>query len=173
MTYLYSKFYIKTIKKTPYEYCNNRRRICGINCYGTLNQKVSKLLLLIKNNYNFFRRLFIKLLLEPSSISYPYRKFFAGKTFSFVLESYWKLCLQKIKSYFIMEKWVTTTLFLQRCWNELFRNGKRKENAIPMKTLNDAIEMRNTILKNRESCDLQRHSRASLLTIVVAGGPTE
>jgi NADH dehydrogenase len=35
-----------------------------------------------KNNYNFFRRLFIKLLLpslEPSSISYPYRKFLLVK----------------------------------------------------------------------------------------------
>jgi NADH dehydrogenase len=52
----------------------------------------------------------------------------------------------------------------------LFCNGAEtswvKKNAIPMKTLNDAIEMRNTIKKFRESCDLQRHSRASLLTIV-------
>jgi NADH dehydrogenase FAD-containing subunit len=40
-------------------------------------------------------------------------------------------------------------LFCNGCWNELFRNGKRKKNAIPMKTLNDAIEMRNTIKKRK------------------------
>jgi hypothetical protein len=38
-----------------------------------------------------------------------------------------------------------------------------KKNAIPMKTLNDAIEMRNTILKNLESCDLQRHSSVVII----------
>jgi NADH dehydrogenase len=56
-----------------------------------------------------------------------------------------------------MEKWVTTTFFATGAETSYW-NGKRKENAIPMKTLNDAIEMRNTILKFRESCDLQRHS---------------
>jgi NADH dehydrogenase FAD-containing subunit len=33
-----------------------------LTCYGTLNQKGVQVTLL-KNNYNFFRRLFIKLLL--------------------------------------------------------------------------------------------------------------
>ena len=47
-----------------------------------------------------------------------------------------------------------------------------KKNAIPMKTLNDAIEMRNTILKNLEKAAICKdiRKRRKLLTIVVAGG---
>jgi NADH dehydrogenase len=41
-----------------------------------------------------------------------------------------------------------------------------------MKTLNDAIEMRNTILKNLELRSAKTFERRKLLTIVVAGGPT-
>jgi NADH dehydrogenase FAD-containing subunit len=38
--------------------------VAGINCYGTLNQKGVQVTLVDKKNYyNFFRRLFIKLLL--------------------------------------------------------------------------------------------------------------
>ncbi len=47
-----------------------------------------------------------------------------------------------------------------------------KKNAIPMKTLNDAIEMRNTLLKNLEKAAICKdiHKRRVLLTIVVVGG---
>jgi NADH dehydrogenase len=51
-------------------------------------------------------------------------------------------------------------VFCNGCWNELFRNGKRKENAIPMKTLNDAIEMRNNI-KNLEKAAICKDIRES------------
>jgi NADH dehydrogenase len=47
-----------------------------------------------------------------------------------------------------------------------------KKNAIPMKTLNDAIVMRNTLLKNLEKAAICKdiRERRKLLTIVVAGG---
>ncbi|WP_310560611.1 FAD-dependent oxidoreductase [Flavobacterium sp.] len=47
-----------------------------------------------------------------------------------------------------------------------------RKNAIPMKTLNDAIEMRNALLKNLEKAAICKdiRKRRSLLTIVVAGG---
>jgi NADH dehydrogenase len=46
------------------------------------------------------------------------------------------------------------------------------KNAIPMKTLNDAIVMRNTLLKNLEKAAICKEirKRRKLLTIVVAGG---
>ncbi len=50
-----------------------------------------------------------------------------------------------------------------------------KKNAIPMKTLNDAIEMRNTLLKNLEKaaiCKDIRERRKLLTIVVVGGGPT-
>ena len=47
-----------------------------------------------------------------------------------------------------------------------------RKNAIPMKTLNDAIEMRNALLKNLEKAAICKdiRKRRLLLTIVVAGG---
>ena len=47
-----------------------------------LNQKGIHVTLVDKNNYNFFAPLIYQVataFLEPSSISYPFRKFFAGK----------------------------------------------------------------------------------------------
>lgn len=47
-----------------------------------------------------------------------------------------------------------------------------QKNAIPMKTLNDAIEMRNKLLQNMEKAVLEKdiRERRKLLTVVVAGG---
>jgi NADH dehydrogenase len=44
-----------------------------------------------------------------------------------------------------------------------------------MKTLNDAIEMRNTILKNLEKAAICKdtESRQKLTIVVAGGGPTE
>jgi hypothetical protein len=104
MTYLYSKFYIKTIKK-PYEYCNNRRRICGINCYGTFKSKGVQVTLVDKTTIIFSAAYLSSCycFLEPSSISYPYRKFFAGKKIQFRLGKLLKVVPSEKKSYFIME----------------------------------------------------------------------
>jgi NADH dehydrogenase len=55
----------------------------GINLAKALtNEKGITVTLVDKNNYNFFPPLIYQVataFLEPSSISYPFRKFFAGK----------------------------------------------------------------------------------------------
>ncbi len=55
----------------------------GINLAKELtNEKDIEVTLVDKNNYNFFPPLIYQVataFLEPSSISYPFRKFFAGK----------------------------------------------------------------------------------------------
>jgi NADH dehydrogenase len=48
-----------------------------------------------------------------------------------------------------------------------------KKNAIPMKTLNDAIEMRNTILKKKAAICKDIESVVNYLTFIAGGGPTE
>ena len=52
-----------------------------------------------------------------------------------------------------------------------FGNENIRRNAIPMKTLNDALEMRNTLLQRLELAVITRdpEERKKLLTIVVAG----
>ncbi|WP_291122244.1 FAD-dependent oxidoreductase, partial [Flavobacterium sp. UBA6046] len=55
----------------------------GINLVKELtNHKGIEVILVDKNNYNFFPPLIYQVataFLEPSSISYPFRKFFSGK----------------------------------------------------------------------------------------------
>ncbi|AWA30608.1 FAD-dependent oxidoreductase [Flavobacterium magnum] len=150
----------------------------GINlCNELANHKQIKVTLVDKNNYNFFPPLIYQVataFLEPSSISYPFRKFFAGKKnlqFRFgelqsVVPSENKVILNN------GELRYDALVFATGAETNYFGMENVKKNAIPMKTLNDAIEMRNTLLKNIEkasSCkDIRK--RRKLLTIVVAGG---
>ena len=150
----------------------------GINlAKELLDFKGIEVVLVDKNNYNFFPPLIYQVataFLEPSSISYPFRKFFAGKkNLEFRLGELLK----------VNQSQNTITLnngdldydklvFATGAETNYFGMENVKQNAIPMKTLNDAIEMRNTILKNLEKATITKEirERRKLLTIVVVGG---
>lgn len=150
----------------------------GINLAKELvNHKDINVTLIDKNNYNFFPPLIYQVataFLEPSSISYPFRKFFAGKkNLQFRLGE-----LQEVKP---SENTIVLNngelaydylVFATGAETSYFGMENVKKNAIPMKTLNDAIEMRNTLLKNIEKASICKdiRKRRKLLTIVVAGG---
>jgi NADH dehydrogenase len=150
----------------------------GINlAKELLDFKGIEVVLVDKNNYHFFPPLIYQVataFLEPSSISYPYRKFFAGKkNLEFRLGE-----LLKVNQ---VENTITLSngdlhydqlVFATGAETSYFGMENVKQNAIPMKTLNDAIEMRNTILKNLEKATITKEirERRKLLTIVVAGG---
>ena len=150
----------------------------GINLAKELeNQKGVELILVDKNNYNFFPPLIYQVAtayLEPSSISYPFRKFFAGKkNLQFRLGELQKVIPQENK--IILNNGELTydyLVFANGAETSYFGMENVKRHSIPMKTLNDAIEMRNTILKNLEKAAICKdiRERRKLLTIVVAGG---
>lgn len=145
-----------------------------------LNQKGIHVTLVDKNNYNFFPPLIYQVataFLEPSSISYPFRKFFAGKkNLQFrlgkllsVVPSENKIILHNGELHY------DQLVFATGAETSYFGMENVKKNAIPMKTLNDAIEMRNTILKNLEKaavCKEIRKRRAYMTIVVAGGGPT-
>lgn len=142
-----------------------------------LNEKGIHVTLVDKNNYNFFPPLIYQVataFLEPSSISYPFRKFFAGKkNLQFRLGELQKVIHAENK--IILNNGELTydyLVFATGAETSYFGMENVKKNAIPMKTLNDAIEMRNTILKNLEKAAICKdiRKRRKLLTIVVAGG---
>lgn len=142
-----------------------------------LNEKGIHVTLVDKNNYNFFPPLIYQVataFLEPSSISYPFRKFFAGKkNLQFRLGELQKVIPTENK--IILNNGELTydyLVFATGAETSYFGMENVKKNAIPMKTLNDAIEMRNTILKNLEKAAICKdiRKRRKLLTIVVAGG---
>ncbi|WP_269684561.1 NAD(P)/FAD-dependent oxidoreductase [Flavobacterium lacustre] len=142
-----------------------------------LNEEGIHVTLVDKNNYNFFPPLIYQVataFLEPSSISYPFRKFFAGKkNLQFRLGELQKVIPTENK--IILNNGELTydyLVFATGAETSYFGMENVKKNAIPMKTLNDAIEMRNTILKNLEKAAICKdiRKRRKLLTIVVAGG---
>jgi NADH dehydrogenase len=153
----------------------------GINLAKELaNQKDIQVTLVDKNNYNFFPPLIYQVataFLEPSSISYPFRKFFAGKkNLQFRLGELQKVVLAENKIILNNgELHYDHLVFATGAETSYFGMENVKKNAIPMKTLNDAIEMRNTLLKNLEKaaiCKDIRERRKLLTIVVVGGGPT-
>lgn len=150
----------------------------GINlAKELLNHKDIEVTLVDKNNYNFFPPLIYQVAtayLEPSSISYPFRKFFAGKkNLQFRLGEL--LSVVPAENKIILnsgELHYDQLVFATGAETSYFGMENVKKNAIPMKTLNDAIEMRNTLLKNLEKAAICKdiRKRRKLLTIVVAGG---
>ncbi|CAG5068732.1 NADH dehydrogenase-like protein [Dyadobacter sp. CECT 9623] len=153
----------------------------GIN----LAQKLSKdknfhITLVDKNNYNFFPPLLYQVatgFLEASNISYPFRKFFQGK-------ENLRFSLGEFRQVFLAQNKVLTDageidydylVFATGTETNYFGMENVKKNAVPMKTVKDALALRNTILANKEKAarinDLAE--RRKLLSIVVAGaGPT-
>jgi len=142
-----------------------------------LNQDGVHVTLVDKNNYNFFPPLIYQVAtayLEPSSISYPFRKFFAGKkNLQFRLGELLEVVPTENKIILSNgELNYDKLVFATGAETSYFGMENVKKNAIPMKTLNDAIVMRNTLLKNLEKAAITKdiRKRRKLLTIVVAGG---
>lgn len=150
----------------------------GINLAKELtNVPDVQVTLIDKNNYNFFPPLIYQVAtayLEPSSISYPFRKFFAGKkNLNFRLGEVLKV--DQAENKVILnngELFYDKLVFASGAETSFFGMENVEKNAIPMKTLNDAIEMRNKLLQNMEKAVLTKNirERRKLLTVVVAGG---
>jgi NADH dehydrogenase len=153
----------------------------GINlAKALLKCKESQVVLVDKNNYNFFPPLIYQVgtaFLEPSSISYPFRKFFAGKKnlnfrlgeFQRVIPSENKIILDNGELNYDYLVFATGTE------TNYFGMENVKKNAIPMKTLNDAIDMRNRLLQSMEEaaiCKDKKEKRKLLNIVVAGGGPT-
>ncbi|MDV6167131.1 NAD(P)/FAD-dependent oxidoreductase [Flavobacterium sp. DG1-102-2] len=130
-----------------------------------------------KNNYNFFPPLLYQVAtgyLEVSNITYPFRKLFAGKgNISFRMGS-----LERI----IPEQKTVVLDNGQLSYDELVIATGTESNyfgienirnyGIPMKTIDDAVNLRNTVLQRTEEATRIQDpvEREKLTTIVIAGG---
>ena len=149
----------------------------GLNFAKTIsNNSNFEITLVDKVNYNFFPPLLYQVatgFLEISSISYPFRKMLSGSKIRF-----WMGELQEIVSN--ENKIILNNGELQYDYlviatgtaTNYFGMENVKKNAIPMKTLEDALNMRNTMLQRTEiaSNSLNIKEQEELMTIVVAGG---
>ena len=150
----------------------------GVNLAKKLaDNDAFEIVLVDKNNYNFFPPLIYQVAtgyLETSNISYPFRKLFRGKkNFTFrmgeleeVVPAEKKLILSTGEiSYDYL-------VFATGCITNYFGMESVQENSIPMKTVSDALSMRNTLLERLEQASRETDPaiRKKLLTVVVAGG---
>lgn len=150
----------------------------GVNFALSLaNHNEFEVILVDKNNYNFFPPLIYQVataFLEPSSISYPFRKLFSGKdNVHFRLGELQKVVPAENKV--ILDNGELTydyLVFATGAETNYFGMENVRKNAIPMKTLDDAIEMRNKLLQQMEMASISTDPEETkkLLTIVIAGG---
>lgn len=150
----------------------------GVNLAKKLaDHEAFDVVLVDKNNYNFFPPLIYQVAtgyLETSNISYPFRKLFRGKkNFTFRMgeleevvtsEKRLKLSTGEIDYDYLV--------FATGCVTNYFGMEGVEKNAIPMKTVSDALQLRNTLLERLEqaSRETDPEERKKLLSVVVAGG---
>jgi len=150
----------------------------GVNLANELaDNKNFEVTLVDKNNYNFFPPLIYQVAtayLEPSSISYPFRKYFRGKdNITFRMGEF--VAVKASENIAVLhngELEYDALVFATGAETNYFGMENVRKNAIPMKTLNDALEMRNKLLQRLEKATLHKNSRErrKYTNIVVAGG---
>jgi NADH dehydrogenase len=140
----------------------------------------NQVLIIDRNNYHQFQPLLYQVAtagLEPSSISFPIRKIFQKKKNVFIrIAEIEKIdakaqTVQTSKGFYNYDKLVvalgTTTNF--------FGNRDLEENGIGLKTISEALYIRNQILKNYENALVtakEQERKAALNIAIVGGGPT-
>jgi NADH:ubiquinone reductase (H+-translocating) len=150
----------------------------GVNLANNLaNNKNFEVTLVDKNNYNFFPPLIYQVAtayLEPSSISYPFRKYYRDKQ-NITFRMGELVAVKPAENIAVLhngELEYDVLVFATGAETNYFGMENVKKNAIPMKTLNDALEMRNKLLQRMEKATLHKNSRErrKYMNIVVAGG---
>ena len=152
----------------------------GLTLARKLSRSDFQVVLIDKNNYHQFQPLFYQVAmagLEPSSIVFPFRKVF-----------------QKSKNVFVR---VTKVLSVDPAQNEIeteigrlrydylvlaigadtnwYGNERVRANAIPMKSVSEALYLRNTIFEDYEravTSDGYEQRQRYLDIVIVGGGPT-
>ena len=150
----------------------------GINLANTLAKDDRfQVTLADKNNYNFFPPLIYQVAtgyLETSNVSYPFRKLFSGKdNLRFRMGALERVLAEENKVVLSSgELEYDYLVFATGTETNYFGMESVKKNALPMKTVDDALNMRNTLLERLELATIEKDpvERKKLLTIVVAGG---
>lgn len=150
----------------------------GVNIVRQLaNRSEFHVTLVDKNNYNFFPPLLYQVatgFIEPSNISYPFRKLFHGKkNTNFRMGELLKIVPEENKIILSSGELSYDYLVLATgTESNYFGMENIKKASLPMKTVDDAIELRNTLLLKTEKATITTDEveKKKLSTIVIAGG---
>ena len=152
----------------------------GLNLCRALKDSGYQVVLVDKNNFHQFPPLIYQVAtsgLQPNAITFPFRKLFEDrKDFYFRLaelrsvhpeENYIQTSIGKLDYDYLVLAMGATTNF--------FGSEHLAENAIAMKTIDEAMGLRNALLSNFErsvTCASPEERQELLNVVIVGGGPT-
>lgn len=154
--------------------------LAGLKLAQSLRKTNYQVVLVDKNNYNQFPPLIYQVAsagLEPSNIAFPFRRLFQGWNNFFFR-------LGKVNSIDTKEKAVQTSfgtlhykylVLAAGATTNFFGNKNLEEHTWPMKTVTEAMALRNHILENLERAeteDNEQRRQALLNVAIVGGGPS-
>jgi len=152
----------------------------GLKLARSLANKKFQVVLIDKNNFHQFQPLFYQVAtagLEPSSIAFPFRKMFQN-----IKNVHFRMGL--VNNINHQEKFLETSfgrvnfdklVLATGADTNFFGNANIAKYALPMKSVSEALSIRNTILQNYEQALSEDHPdkvNALLNIVVVGGGPT-
>ena len=144
-----------------------------LNLIGNKNYHIT---LVDRNNYNYFPPLVYQVstsFLEPSNVCYPFRKLFRNKYLNFRLGELLRVDPASKTCYLNDgELQYDYLVFAHGAKSNFFGMENVQKHAIALKNIEDALRMRNRLLKTMEdACQTSDPvERKKLLTVVVAGG---
>ncbi len=152
----------------------------GLQLAQRLKRSNYQIVLLDKNNYHQFPPLIYQIAtagLNPSAISFPLRKLFAGRK-----NLYFRL--GELRAIFPEQKYIQTSIgklsydyLVLACGatTNFFHNADIADKAMPMKTVAEAMGLRNALLSNFEralTCATEEERQELLNVVIVGGGPS-
>lgn len=152
----------------------------GLKLARKLSKTKYQIILIDRNNYHQFQPLFYQVAtagLEPSAISFPFRRVFQKKK-----NVHFRMA--NLKEVDPQKKLIKTNIgelhydYLMICTGadtNFFGMENIRQNSLAMKTTGEALTIRNTILSNFEKAlntDDQSEQASYLNIVIVGGGPT-
>jgi NADH dehydrogenase len=152
----------------------------GLQLAKTLKKSALKIVLADKQNHHQFQPLFYQVAsgrLEPSSISFPFRKIFQkNKNIDFRMTDIIKIIPEENKLMTSYDRTITYDhlVIATGCRTNFFGNKALSEHTFSMKTTQESIDIRNKILFSFEKEIFARpeEKQAWMNIIIVGGGAT-
>lgn len=152
----------------------------GLKLATSLRNSGLQVVLVDRNNYHQFPPLIYQVAsagIEPGQISFPFRKIFRGKD-----DFYFRMA--EVRAVFPDKKIIQTSIgkmeydylvFAAGTTSNFFGNSNIADEAMPMKTVAEAMGLRNALLSNLEralTCATEEERQELLNVVIVGGGAT-
>lgn len=152
----------------------------GLQLAKSLRNADLKVILIDKQNHHQFQPLFYQVAsgrLEPSSISFPFRKIFQSyQNIDFRMADIVKILPDENKLMTSYDRTITYDhlIIATGCKTNYFGNVEMSKNAFSMKTTQESIEIRNKILFSfeKEIFAKPEEQQAWMNVVIVGAGPT-